>query len=208
VYRFLGRVWRLFVDEESDRQYQDEVTAGTRRPDNLSCLKVASSIQNIAPSAEQLKLLHATIKKVTQDLDAMAFNVGIAHMMEYVNETMKIAQSGQSLAKPVLEQFVLVLSPFAPHLSEELWRMLGHNSTLAYEPWPKWDEKHLVEDTVEIVVQVNGRVRDRVSVPAAADNDGVKAQALASEKVKTAMAGKQPKKVIVIPKKLVNVVVE
>jgi leucyl-tRNA synthetase len=207
VYGFLGRVWRLFVDEQSDRQYQDEVTAGTRRPEDLSCLKVAGSIQNIAPTAEQLKLLHGTIKKVTQDLDAMAFNVGIAHMMEFVNDTMKLAQAGQPLSKSVLEQFVLVLSPFAPHLAEELWRLLGHASTLAYEPWPAWNETHLVEDTIEIVVQVNGKVRDRVSVPAAADEETVKAQALASEKVKTAMAGKPPKKVIVIPKKLVNVVV-
>jgi len=208
VYRFLGRVWRLFVDEESDKQYQQETAAGTRRADDLGCLKLASVIQDVPASPEQLRILHATIKKVSQDLDAMAFNTAISQMMVFVNETMRLTQAGQPLARSVVEPFVLLLSPFAPHLAEELWRMLGHASTLAYEPWPKWDDKHLVEAIVEIVVQVNGRLRDRITVPANASDEEVRTRALASEKVQAAIAGKPIKKVIVIPRKLVNIVVD
>jgi leucyl-tRNA synthetase len=212
VYRFLGRVWRLFIDEASDRQYQQDIAAGTRKSDDLSILKISAAIQDNSQAGtpvppEQWKLLHATIKKVTQDLDEMLFNTAISGMMVFVNEAMKISVAGQPLAKSVMEQFVLLLSPFAPHLAEELWRMFGHSQSLAYEPWPVFDEKYLVEDTIEIVVQVNGKLRDKITVPSNASEEQIKTLAQAGEKVKAAIEGKSIKKVIVIPKKLVNIVV-
>ena len=207
VYRFLGRVWRLFIDEASDRQYQQDIAAGARMPDDLSTLKISAAIQEVASTPEQLKLFHTTIRKVTQDLDGMLFNTAISGMMVFVNEAMKLSSGGQPLAKSVMDQFVLLLSPFAPHLAEELWRMLGHSATLAYEPWPVFDEKYLVENTIEIVVQINGKLRDRITVQPDSGEDQIKSMAMASEKVKAAIEGKQIKKVIVIPRKLVNIVV-
>lgn len=206
VYRFLGRVWRLFVDEASDRRRQQDVTAGAKKPDDLSGLKITRAIRDVEPTPEQLKLLHATIKKVTQDVDAMAFNTAISQMMVFVNETNRMVAEGKPLAKSVADKFILLLSPFAPHLAEELWRMLGHENTLAYEPWPSHDEKFLKEDKVEIVVQVNGKLRDRISVAANATEEEIKELALASAKVQEFLQGKQVRKVIVVPKKLVNIV--
>lgn len=207
VYRFLGRVWRLFIDEASDRQHQQDVTAGARKADDLSRLKLAAHIREGQPGAEELKLLHATIKKVTQDLNAMQFNTAISQMMVFVNEANKLVADGKALSKSTAEQFILLLSPFAPHLAEELWRMLGHAKTLACEPWPVFDESFLREDSVEVVVQVNGKVRDRITVAADAGEASLREMALASPKLKAAIEGKQVKKVIVIPRKLVNVVV-
>jgi leucyl-tRNA synthetase len=233
VYRFLGRVWRLFVDEASDRQYQQEVAAGTRKAEDLSCLKISSAIQDkpqagtpmpptrtqagtpVLPNAEQLKLLHKTIKKVTEDIEAMAFNTAISQLMIFVNEANRMIATGQTLSREAAEKFVLLLSPFAPHLSEELWTMLRKNGgtgewengrTLAYEPWPKWDEKYLTETTVTIILQVNGKVRDKLEVSADADEAALRKLAETSDKVKSFTEGKTIRKVIVVPKKLVNVV--
>ncbi len=223
VYRFLGRVWRLFVDEQSDRQYQQEVAAGTREVEDLSCLRISAAIQStggtpmppseqpqagtpVSPSPEQLKLLHKTIMKVTEDIDALAFNTAISQLMVFVNETNKMIAAGQPLSRKVAEPFILLLSPFAPHLAEELWTILGHTQTLAYEPWPKFDEKYLVESTVTIVLQVNGKVRDKLEVPADANEAALRKLAETSEKVKQFTEGKPIRKVIVVPKKLVNVV--
>jgi len=223
VYRFLGRVWRLFVDEQSDRQYQQEVAAGTREVEDLSCLRISAAIQStggtpmppseqpqagtpVSPSPEQLKLLHKTIMKVTEDIDALAFNTAISQLMVFVNETNKMIAAGQPLSRKVAEPFILLLSPFAPHLAEELWTILGHTQTLAYEPWPKFDEKYLIESTVTIVLQVNGKVRDKLEVPADANEAALRKLAETSEKVKQFTEGKPIRKVIVVPKKLVNVV--
>jgi leucyl-tRNA synthetase len=107
----------------------------------------------------------------------------------------------------VIEPFVLILAPFAPHIAEELWERLGHASSLAHEPWPQYDENLAREKKVELAVQVNGKVRDRIVVDADADDESVKAVALGNEKVIAAMAGKTPRKVIVIKGRLVNIVV-
>jgi leucyl-tRNA synthetase len=217
VYRFLGRVWRLFVDEASDRQYQQEVAAGTRQAEDLSCLRISSAIESasttqagtpVLPNAEQLKLLHKTIKKVTEDIEALGFNTAISQLMIFVNEANKMIAAGQPLSREVAEKFVLLLSPFAPHLAEELWAMLRRNGrTVAYEPWPRWDEKYLVEEVITIVLQVNGKVRDKMQVPADADEASLRKLTETSQKVKQFTEGKTIRKVIVVPKKLVNVVV-
>jgi leucyl-tRNA synthetase len=185
VYRFLGRVWRLFIDERSEED-----------------ARLAESVKDVPPERETLRKLHQTIQKVTGDLDGMRFNTAIAAMMEFTNHLTPLAVRPRS----ALEPFVLLLSPFAPHLAEELWRILGHEDTLAYEPWPTFDAALAKEDSIEVPVQVNGKVRLRLTVPADVDEATLKALALADPKVRELLAGNAPRKVIVVPKKLVNIV--
>jgi leucyl-tRNA synthetase len=132
----------------------------------------------------------------------MRFNTAISAMMEFTNYLTPLAVRPRS----ALEPFVLLLSPFAPHLAEELWRLLGHENTLAYEPWPAFDPALVKEDSIEVPVQINGKVRLRLTVPADVDEATLKALALADPKVRELLAGKEPRKVIVVPKKLVNIV--
>jgi leucyl-tRNA synthetase len=185
VYRFLGRVWRLAIDDRADE------------------IRLNESVQPCEPDRETLRKLHQTIKKVTEDLNGMRFNTAISAMMELANHLTKLEIRPRS----VLQSFVLLLSPFAPHLGEELWAALGHRSTLAYEPWPKYDEALRREDTIEVPVQVNGKLRSRVTVAADADEATLRTAALADEKVRALLDGKQIRKVIVVPKKLVNIVI-
>jgi len=179
LYRFLGRVWRLFVDEEG------RLVVSETRPD---------------PAL--LKTLHQTIKKVTEDTEALAFNTAISQMMIFVNEVTAQATRPRDL----LEPFVKLVAPYAPHVAEELWERLGHQQSLAYAPWPAYDAALLVEDSVTIVVQINGKVRDRIAVPATATAAELEQFALANLRVRDGLAGKTPKKVIVVPGKLVNIV--
>jgi leucyl-tRNA synthetase len=185
VYRFLSRVWRLFIDERSEE-------AG-----------LAPSVQDVPPDRETLRKLHQTIKKVTDDLEGMRFNTAISAMMELANHLTRL----EVRPRAVLGPFALILSPFAPHLAEELWQALGHGETLAYHDWPAYDEALLREDEIEVPVQVNGKVRSKVTVPAEADQAALQAAALADPRIAELTAGKAVKKVIVVPKKLVNVVV-
>src|SRR5262249_51581244 len=143
------------------------------------------------------------IQKVTEDLDGMRFNTAIAAMMELTNHLTKLDMKPRS----VLESFVLLLSPFAPHLAEELWQALGHKATLAYEPWPRFDPTLTKADEIEVPVQVNGKLRAKLSASADIDDEALKAAALADERVRAHVEGKTIRKVIVVPKKLVNIVV-
>jgi leucyl-tRNA synthetase len=185
VYRFLGRVWRVLIDERAEE------------------IRLSAVVQDVAPERQTLRLLHQTIRKVTQDLDAMRFNTAIAAMMEFTNHLTPLPVRPRS----VLEPFVLILSPFAPHLAEELWRALGHADTLAYEPWPSFDPALASEDEVEVPVQVNGKVRLRLTVPAGLGKEELERTVLADAKVQALLSGKQIRKVIVVPGKLVNIVV-
>jgi len=224
VYRFLGRVWRLFVDEASETEFeQAETTAEAQRhAELLGLIKLSAAIQDVPATPAQLKTLHACIKKVTEDLDGMRFNTAISGMMVFVND----AITWETKPVAVLCDFLILLAPFAPHLAEELWSKvqglksnapatdavstldIGHQTLdLAYQPWPKFDPALLVEDTLEIPVQVNGKLRDVIKVPADADNAAIETAAKASEKAQQFMAGKTIKKVIVVPKKLVNLIV-
>jgi len=150
------------------------------------------------------RALHKLIRKVGSDIEAMKFNTAIAAMMEFLNTAYKAG----IVHKDQAERFVLVLSPFAPHLAEELWERLGHDGSLACEPWPAYDEAMIAEETIELAVQINGKVRGRISVPAEADEASVLEAALAEPKVAAALEGKTIVKKIVVPGRLVNVVVK
>ncbi len=207
VYRFLGRVWRLFTDEASVEVFEQKLTllAGNTAASEKSMqeIRLHSLITHDVPTTAQLTTLHKTIKKVTEDLDAMAFNTAISALMVFVNEAMTWPNRPES----VLKTFLLLLSPFAPHLAEELWAKMGGTDTLSYEPWPVYDPQHLIENEVEIVIQVNGKLRDKIRVPKTIAEEQLKAQALESPKVKEFISGKSIRKIIVVPGKLVNVVV-
>ncbi len=213
VYRFLGRVWRLFIDEQSEKEFElAETTAEAgARGELLGKLKLSAAIREVDATPAQLKTLHACIKKVTEDLDGMRFNTAISAMMVFVNEAM----TWETKPWTVLRDFLQLLAPFAPHVVEELWaklhgsRITDHASvpSLTYSPWPPFDPALLVEDTLEIPVQVNGKLRDVIKVPADADKAALETAALAAEKVQPFIEGKTVKKIIVVPKKLVNIVV-
>jgi leucyl-tRNA synthetase len=185
VHRFLSRVWRLLIDDRAKE------------------MKFSDAVKDVEPDRETQRLLHITIKRVTQDLEELRFNTAIAAMMEFSNHLTGL----KVRPRKVLETLVLILSPFAPHLAEELWSALGRNSTLAYEPWPQFDEALTKSDQVEVPIQVNGKLRARKTVPADIDDESLRKLALADERVQVLIAGKQVKKVIVVPKKLVNIVI-
>jgi len=183
VHRFLRRVWALFITEE-----------GTLHP----------RIVSTGGDAGMLRELHKTIKAVGHDIEHLQFNTAIARMMEFLNAALKADRIDQG----IMEQFVMVLSPFAPHLAEELWERLGHAKTLAYEPWPQYDAALLVEDTQEVPVQINGKLRGKVVVPANADKDAILAAAKTDEKVAPHLEGKTIVKEIYVPGKMLNLVVK
>jgi leucyl-tRNA synthetase len=205
VYRFLGRVWRLFVDEQSETEFEQRSTMEQGTADLLNIIQLHTAIRDVAPTPAQLKTLHATIKKVTEDLDGLRFNTAISALMVFVNEAM----AWEVRPRAALRQFLILLQPFAPHLAEELFSKLEPNSEvrLPYIPWPKFDPALLVEDTLEIPVQVNGKLRDTIVVPATATQEQIEAAALKAEKALPFLAGKTVKKIIVVPKRLVNIVV-
>ena len=176
---------------------------GRTRPLAADDVRLNAAVQDEEPSKDALRELHRTIKKVTEDTEGMKFNTAIAAMMEFTNFLTK-----QSMRpKSVLTPFVLLLAPYAPHVAEELWAALGNTSTLAYEPWPKFDPALCQADEVEIPVQVNGKLKAKLMLPAGVDNAAMEAAALADAGVQAALGGKPPKKVIVVKGKLVNVVV-
>jgi leucyl-tRNA synthetase len=180
VYRFLNRVWRLIVDEESG-----DVIVTDEDPDR-----------------EQLRTLHETIKAVTEDIEAMDFNTAIAAMMEFVNA----ANKWDALPRAIAEPLVLLLSPFAPHISEELWARLGHDESLAYADWPQYEEELLQREVVEMAVQVNGTVRATIEVSAEADEDDILATAKEQENVARHLDGKTIQREICVPGQIVNFV--
>jgi leucyl-tRNA synthetase len=208
VYRFLGRVWRLFVDEKSETAFEQAETTSTSKDELLDLILLDGAIADVAATPAQLKTLHACIKKVTEDLDGLRFNTAISAMMVFTNEAM----TWQTKPLVVMKTFLQLLAPFAPHLAEELWARLHSTfgkvaTSLTYEPWPKFDPALLVESEIEIPVQVNGKLRDVIKVSADADNATIEAAAKASEKVQQFIADKMIKKVIIVPKKMVNLIV-
>ena len=153
--------------------------------------------------ADEARVMHGAIKKVTGDLEQFGFNTAISALMIYVNEFSARAEMPREAA----EQFVKLLSVFAPHLGEELWQMLGHTDTIAYEPWPRWDENALKVSEVEILVQILGKPRARLMMPVGADRAQMEQLALADAGVQAALDGRTVRKVICVPGRLVNIVV-
>lgn len=177
--RFLDRVWRLFVDENG---------------------QLSSKIKEEGNALE--KVYHQTVKKVTEDYEQLHFNTAISQLMVFVNEAYK----ADYLPKPFAEGFVKLLSPITPHIAEELWEKLGHSDTIAYEPWPTYDESKLVDDEVEIVIQINGKVRAKRTIAKDASKEEMEKFVLADEKIQEQLSGKTIRKVITVPGKLVNIV--
>ena len=204
VYRFLGRVWRMFIDEQSEQEFEQQLTANPEHGlELLGTLKLNTAVGQVEATSNQLKALHTCIKKVTEDMEHLRFNTAISAMMVFTND----ASNWDIRPLLVMNDFLLLLAPFAPHIAEELYAMAnGSDSSIAYQPWPSYDEAHLVESTVEMAVQVNGKVRDRIQIPADIDKADIERIALESENVERHTDGKSVKKVIVIPGKLVNIV--
>ncbi len=161
------------------------------------------TITDAAPSAELERLIHGTVKKVTSDLDAFGFNTAISALMICLNDLAKCRE----LPRKSAETFVLMLAPFAPHMAEELWSKLGHDKTLAYEPWPKYDESLLTVTEKEILVQVLGKPKARIMMPVDCDEAAARELALKDAAVAAAIAGKTVRKVIFVPGRLMNIVV-
>jgi leucyl-tRNA synthetase len=183
---FLDRTWRMIVDERAEE------------------LKLNASVRDVEPTPEQNRVLHKTIQGVTQDLERMAFNTAISKMMEFTNYFLKC----DVRPKAAMKKLALLLSPLAPHVAEELWQLLGHKESLAYEPWPVFDPKAVHEDTVEVPVQINGKLRARISVPAGAAQADLEQAARADARIAELLAGQNLVKVVVVPGRMVNFVVK
>ncbi len=191
VYRFLARVWRLAMDEDQEGQWQ-----------------LSSGLQDIELTTKQLKVAHATIKKVSEDIELLSFNTAIAQMMIFVNEL----TSAETRPVTAVRTLLVLLCPFAPHLAEELWNRLdsrfpGLKGLACEQQWPEWNDAYLVEDEVEIIIQINGKLRDKIIVRKDSGKAELERIALASPKVKEATREKPVRKLIVVPNKLVNIVV-
>ena len=191
VSRFLARVWRLIMEENQAGEWV-----------------LSGEVREVDPQKSELKILHATIKKVTSDIETLSFNTAISQMMILVNAFTNAPVKSVSALRP----FLLLLNPFAPHLTSQLWQTLTEQfpgiggGDITGQPWPGYDERLLIEDEIEIVLQVNGKLRDKITVALDATDAALEAAALANQKVQNAVGGQTIRKVVVVPKKLVNVV--
>jgi len=195
--RFLSRVWRLFYDHHHHLKERKVLPFGMALEGSPKLLR---------------QKIHKTIKKVTEDIERFHFNTAISAIMELVNEIYisdvkdNTDEISRSVMREATETVVLLLSPFVPHFSEELWKALGHEESIIRTPWPDYDREAIVEEEVLIVIQVNGKLRDRMTLPASYGEEEVKAWALKSERIQRLLEGKQIRRVILVPRKLVNIV--
>jgi leucyl-tRNA synthetase len=188
VSRFLARVWRLMMTENQAGEWE-----------------LSATVRDVELTKAQQKITHATIKKVSEDIETLAFNTAISQMMIFVNAFIP-QRDTDTVPVSAMRTFLLLLNPFAPHITSELWRQLGSPGDITAQSWPAYDEKFLVEDEMEIVLQVNGKVRDRIKVPLETTQADLEAAALANEKVQKALDGQTVRKVVVVPNRLVNIV--
>jgi leucyl-tRNA synthetase len=195
--RFLSRVWRLFYDHHHHLNERKVLPFGMALEGSPKLLR---------------QKIHKTIKKVTEDIERFHFNTAISAIMELVNEIYisdvkdNTDEISRSVMREATETVVLLLSPFVPHFSEELWKALGHQESIIRTPWPDYDREAIVEEEILIVIQVNGKLRDRMTLPASYGEEEVKAWALKSERIQKLLEGKQIRRVILVPNKLVNIV--
>jgi leucyl-tRNA synthetase len=191
VARFLARVWRLLMTENQAGKWE-----------------LSGKVKNVEPDKAQQKVLHATIKKVTQDIESFSFNTAISQMMIFVNAFTNV----DAIPLSAMRTFLVLLNPFAPHIASELWEKLNAKFSdargdITEQRWPTYDERLLVEDETEIVIQINGKVRDRMKMPILATQEELESAALSNPKIQDRIAGKIVRKIVVVPKKLVNIVV-
>jgi leucyl-tRNA synthetase len=192
VSRFLARVWRLFMTENQSGDWV-----------------LSEKIKEVDPDKAQQKVTHATTKKVTEDIESFSFNTAISQMMIFVNAF----TGAETIPLTSMRAFLVLLSPFAPHIASELWEKLSTKFTdargdITEQPWPTYDERLLVEDEVEVVLQINGKVRDRMKMSILATEEEMKTAALSNPKIQDRIAGKAVRNVILVPRKLVNIVVD
>ena len=191
VARFLARVWRLLMTENQAGEWE-----------------LSARLKEVAPDKAQQKVTHAAIKKVTEDIESFSFNTAISEMMIFVNAF----TNAETLPLSAMRAFLILLSPFAPHIASELWGKLSAKfvdvqGAITDQRWPDYDPKFLVEDEVEMVIQVNGKVRDRMKLSMLATEEEAKSAALANRRIQQLVNGKTVRKVVVVPRKLVNIVV-
>ncbi len=184
VHRFLNRVWRLIIDVDNNQ--------------------LSSEVKDVEPTYEQLHILHKTIKKVSEDIENLQFNTAIAAMMIFVNDSTNWSQRPKS----ILNIFVLLLSPFAPHISQELWYRLGNTSNLLYHRWPSYFNNYLQVNEITWVIQINGKIREKINASPDISKNDIKNIAMESGKIPELIKDKTIHKIIVVPKKLVNIVVK
>ncbi|RLD39930.1 MAG: leucine--tRNA ligase, partial [Bacteroidetes bacterium] len=180
VFRFLKKLWRLYFDDNDDLIVTDD-----------------------KPSDEEFKSLHKTIKKIQSDIERFSFNTGVSAFMICANELTDL----KCHKRGILEPLAIILSPYAPHIAEELWKALGHSPSISQVPFPKYDEKYLIENTFDYPVSFNGKMRFKLSLPADMPKDEVEKAAIEAEEAQKWIAGKTVRKIIVVPKRIINVVV-
>jgi len=185
VHRFLGRVWRLVVEHEAE------------------AMQLSSRLVDDAPAGDTLREMHRTIQKVTDSTEGLRFNTAISAMMEFSN----LLTKAETRPRAAVQTLVQLLGPYAPHLAEELWKLLGHAASLTYEPWPIFDPELTKADEIDVPVQINGKLRGVIRVSANIEKDALEAAAKADAKIAEMLAGKTIRKAVVVPKKLVNFVV-
>jgi leucyl-tRNA synthetase len=189
TFRFLKKFWNLFHAEIRNQESADQ-ESGIRISDD-------------APSKAELKILHATLRKVTEDIPKMSFNTCVSQFMIAVNELHALKCNKRA----VLEPLTIALAPFAPHIAEELWRRMGHAESISTAPWPQWEQRFLEESSFSYPISFNGKTRLQLEFPLALDAKAVEAAVLANPEVQQRLEGKTPKKVVVVPKRIVNIVV-
>ena len=200
------RLYEMFMGPlEAVKPWQTNQVSGVVRFQS----RLYNVIQNAANNnveemdEETTKILHKTMKKVTEDMDAMSFNTAISAMMVLVNH---LSSLKEQVPREAAEKLALMVSPFAPHLGEECWNMLGHETSLAYEPWVEYDEELCVDNTLKMGVQVNGKVRGEIEIGKDADQEAAMAEAMKESKVQAQLEGKDIKKIIFVPGRILNIV--
>ncbi len=200
------RLYEMFMGPlEAVKPWQTSQVAGVARFQNKLYNVVKSAVANDVKEmdAETTKILHKTMKKVTEDMDNMSFNTAISAMMVLTNHLQSLKGN---VPREAAEKLALMVSPIAPHIGEECWNMLGHEDTLAYEPWVEFDEELTVDSTVKMGVQVNGKIRGQIEIPKDADQELAMAEAMKEVSVEAQLEGKDIKKIIFVPGRILNIV--
>jgi leucyl-tRNA synthetase len=197
--RFLERTWRLVCSAIDGREAAGASSAPQGTPGARD-----------APTSHLTALMHRTTRRVTQDIEAFKFNTAVAALMEYLNAMAAYQQASGTTGElaSAVRTYVLLLAPFAPHVAEELWERLGEPYSVHQQPWPKWDEAQIARDTVTLVVQIDGRVRDRITIPAETAEPDIRERALNADRIRRHLEGLHVQRVVHVPNRLVNIVTD